>query len=256
MATDTVTYVYCVVAATRRPALPRALKGLPGMGRVRLLDVDAGLFAAVADAPRSRYSEAAIRRGLADLEWVSRAAVGHERVVESFIGERAVLPMKLFTIFTNDARAIEHVRSERRRINAFVKRVANHQEWGVRVTLDRTRAVTAASGAGGHEASGVAYLARKKKHRDATIELVEHARETVDALYDRLAARSRLARRRPASELSAQGGPMLLDAAFLVPGARSASFRALAAREARALGRGGYGLTISGPWPPYTFVQD
>ncbi len=254
MATETVTYVYCVVAAKRRPALARALKGLPGTARVRLLDVDAGLFAVVADAPRARYSEAAIRLGLADLEWVSRAAVGHERVIESFISERAVLPMKLFTIFTNDARAIDHVRSERARIDSFVKRVANRQEWGVRVTMDRTRAVAPASGAGA--TSGAAYLVRKKERRDATIELVEHARETVAALYDRLAARSRLARRRSASELSTQGGPMLLDAAFLVPRARSASFRALAAREARALSRGGYGLTLSGPWPPYTFVQD
>jgi hypothetical protein len=48
----------------------------------------------------------------------------------------------------------------------------------------------------------------------------------------------------------------LLDAAFLVPRARAASFQALASREARALARHGYGLTFSGPWPPYSFVQD
>jgi hypothetical protein len=255
MATDTITYVYCVVAAKRRPALTRGLKGLPGTGQVRLLDADAGLFVAVADAPRARYGESAIRRGLTDLEWVSRAAVGHERVVESFVGERAVLPMKLFTIFTNDLRAVEHVRSERARIDAFVKRVANQQEWGVRVTLERRPSVAASVGGNG-EASGAAYLVRKQKHRDAAKELVEHARETVAALYDRLAARSRLAKRRPASELSEQGGAMLLDAAFLVSRARAASFRAFAAREARTLSRTGYALTINGPWPPYTFVQD
>ena len=59
-----------------------------------------------------------------------------------------------------------------------------------------------------------------------------------------------------ASELPAQGGPLLLDAAFLVPRARAATFKALAARESQALARQGYGLTLSGPWPPYTFVQD
>jgi hypothetical protein len=53
-----------------------------------------------------------------------------------------------------------------------------------------------------------------------------------------------------------QGGPLLLDAAFLVPRARAASFKALTARESRSLARQGYGLTVSGPWPPYTFVQD
>jgi hypothetical protein len=252
------TYVYCVIAAARRPRLTRVPRGLPGTGPVRLLDVEDGLFAAVADAPLDRYSEAAINRGLSDLDWVSRAAVAHEAVVESFISETAVLPMKLFTIFTTDERAVEHVRAERRRIATVVKRVANHQEWGVRVVLDRDRAVAAAprkkASAGGR--SGVAYLTRKRAERDAVVELTARARETVAALYERLAARSRLAKRRLAGELPVQGGPLLLDAAFLVPRGRAASFQALASRESRALARSGYGLTFSGPWPPYSFVQD
>src|SRR5258706_6060813 len=106
------TYVYCVIAAARRPRLTRVPPGLPGMGPVRLLDVEGGLFVAVADAPLNRYSEAAINRGLTDLDWVSRAAVAHEAVVESFITETAVLPMKLFTIFTSDDRAMAHVRAD------------------------------------------------------------------------------------------------------------------------------------------------
>jgi hypothetical protein len=75
-------------------------------------------------------------------------------------------------------------------------------------------------------------------------------------LYDRLSERSRAARRRPASELPVQGGPLLLDAAFLVPRSQSRAFTALARREQRDLARKGYALTITGPWPPYTFVQE
>ena len=56
------TYVYCVVAAPRRPTLRRALRGLPGMGSVRLLDVDRGMWLVVADAPLDRYGEDAINR--------------------------------------------------------------------------------------------------------------------------------------------------------------------------------------------------
>jgi hypothetical protein len=250
--------VFCVIAAARRPRLTRVPRGLTGMGPVRLLDVEDGLFAAVADAPLDRYGEAAINSGLSDLDWVSRAAVAHEAVVESFISETAVLPMKLFTIFTSDDRAVEHVRAERRRIATVVKRVANHQEWGVRIVLDRDRVVAAVpkKKAPAGRRSGVAYLTRKKAQRDAVVELAAHARDTVAALYDRLAARSRLAKRRLASELPVQGGPLLLDAAFLVPRARAASFQALASRERRAIERHGYGLTFSGPWPPYSFVQD
>jgi hypothetical protein len=261
MAKGTGTYVYCVVAAPRAPRLStvsRVPAGLPGAGRVRLLDLERGLYLVVADVPLARYGEAAIHRGLSDLEWVSRAAVAHEVVVESFIDATAVLPMKLLTIFNSDERALEHIRADRSRIDALVKRVANHYEWGVRVVLDRTRAAEAAVPARTRAAgaSGVAYLSRKKAQRDASTELAERAREAVAALYDRLSAQSRVARRRAATELPAHGGPPLLDAAFLVPRSRSKTFRALAAREARALARHGYGLTLTGPWPPYTFVQD
>jgi hypothetical protein len=56
---------------------------------VRILDVDHRLYAAVADAPLDKYGAAAINKGLTDLDWVSRAAVAHEAVVESFIRETA-----------------------------------------------------------------------------------------------------------------------------------------------------------------------
>ena len=291
MAKDsTGTYVYCVVARPRVPKLTRVAAGPPGAGRVRLLEVDregrskdregrskdregrskdrplpaSNLYLVVADVPLARYGEAAIQRGLSNLDWVSRAAVAHEAVIESFIDAAAVLPMKLFTIFNSDERALAHMRADRPRIDALVKRLANHHEWGIRVVLDRTRAIEAARPARTHASivtgrsagSGAAYLSRKKVQRDVSIELATRARDTVDALYDRLAAASRSARRRVATELPAQGGSLLLDAAFLVKRSRSKTFQALAAREARALSRGGYGLTLSGPWPPYTFVQD
>src|SRR5262249_8325731 len=131
------TYVYCVVAADTPPRLTRVPAGLPGPGKVRLREAGPPLFVVVADAPLDRYGESAINRGLADLEWVSRAAVAHEAVVEAFIGEPAVLPMKLFTIFMSDERVLDHVRSDRQHVATMIKRVANHQEWGVRVRLDR-----------------------------------------------------------------------------------------------------------------------
>jgi gas vesicle protein GvpL/GvpF len=253
-----VCYVYCVIASSRRPRLPRVPRGLPGTGPVRVLDARGGLHIVVADAPLSEYGEAAIAHGLANLEWVSRAAMAHERVVESFLSADAVLPMKLFTIFTNEERALAHVREERKRLDTLVRRVSGHDEWSIRVVLDRGRAERAAPksapSSGGR--TGVAYLARKKARRDAARELAERAQATVADLYDHLSARAKLAKRRTASELPAQGGSLLLDAAFLVPRRRTASFKTLAGREAKAMARHGYGVTLTGPWPPYSFVQD
>ena len=252
------TYVYCVVASSGSPRRTRAARGLPGTGPVRLLDAGDGLYLIVADAPSRQYGEAAINRGLANLEWVSRAAVAHEAVVESFNGATAILPVKLFTIFTSDARALAHVRGQRQRLATLVRRVGKHDEWSIRIVLDRGHAqpVVRQSTAPGRGPAGVAYLTRKKAKRDASAELAERARETVADLFERLASRTRLAKRRGASELPVEDGPLLLDAAFLVPRSQTTAFRRRVAREARALARHGYGVTLTGPWPPYSFVQD
>jgi len=252
------TYVYCVVASKEPPRPRRGLRGLSGTGPVRLLDVDRGLFLVVADAPLARYGQAAIARGLSDLDWVSRAAVAHEAVVESFMDARAVVPFKLFTIFSNDARALAYVRGQETQIRRVVKRVADHHEWGVRLVLSRNGAASERARPATVTSSnrGVAYLAGKKARRDAASERAQRAREIAAALFDRMAARAQLARRRGASELPADTGPLLLDAVFLVPRRRADGFRSLAAREAKTLARRGYGVTLSGPWPPYSFVQE
>ena len=253
------TYVYCLVASARRPSLARVPRGHAGMGRVRLIDVSRGVWLVAADAPLERYGEDAINRGLADLDWVSRAAMAHESVVEAFIGASAVVPMKLFTIFTSDARALEDVTRERARIDSVLKRVANHLEWSVRVVLDRAAAV-APKGPAAREssraASGAAFLIRKKAQRDAVKELADRSRAVVAELYDGLTTHARLARRRTAGDMPVPNGPLLLDAAFLVPKARAAAFARVAARQARGLAREGYRVTVSGPWPPYSFIQE
>src|SRR5206468_2950515 len=67
------TYVYALVSADTPPRLTRVPAGLPGTGTVRLLDAGPNLYVVAADAPLDRYGEAAINRGLGDLDWVSRA---------------------------------------------------------------------------------------------------------------------------------------------------------------------------------------
>jgi hypothetical protein len=258
---DRGTYVYCLVAADRRPAVRRRFARPPRMGPVRLLEVERRLWLVVADAPSSLYSADMINQKLADLDWVSRAAVAHEAVVEAFGSRGTTLPMKLFTIFASDERAVEQIRKDRSRVDRLLARVAHHAEWGVRVALEAGAANdgakrTARATPRPAPMSGTRYLSQKKAQRDIAVERAERAAATVQELYDRLSAQATLSRRRPAAELPVEGRPLLLDAAFLVPNRRSARFRAIVWREARRLAPLGYRLSLTGPWPPYTFVKD
>jgi hypothetical protein len=264
------TYVFCLVAASRRPSLRGVRRGPRGTGPVRLIEETSrpdgktgardGLkrWLVVADAPLDRFSESQINSHLHDLDWVARAALAHEGVVESFVNAPALLPMKLFTIFTSDERALQHVASDDAHVRAILKRVLQRDEWGVRVSLARARDTAASRTSppsGGRPISGASYLKQKKALHHTKQELADRARDIVAELYDRTSVLAAAARRRGARDLPVKDGPLLLDATFLIDRKKEGRFKSLLAREARRLAASGFHLSVTGPWPPYSFLD-
>jgi hypothetical protein len=252
---ENATYLYCLLEAPTKPALTRAPRGLPGMGKPRLLDAGRDLWLVAADAPLDRYGEAPIEKGLSDLDWVSQCAMGHESVVESVLGAGTVLPMKLFTLFASDPRALATIGKSRARIDRALRRLRDCDEWGVRLRMDEKELVQAAAGPRAQTApqSGTAFLQRKKSLRDAAVNVRKGAREHADEVHDALAKGVRDARKKTPEE-NVLGGPRLvLDAAYLVERKQLDQFRAQVEKLRKKLGRG-YELDVSGPWPAYHFV--
>jgi Gas vesicle synthesis protein GvpL/GvpF len=255
--TDTATYLYALVRAARAPKLARASRGVPGAERPRVLDAGGGLWLVAATVPLAAYGEDALERGLKDLNWVSDCAVAHEAVIEALLAADAIVPMKLFTLFRSDARALEHIARRRRTVERVLARVAGCVEWGVRVTLDERAALAEAARAAGRAApptSGAGFLLRKKTLADAARKISSETRGRVDGLYDALGAHAEDARRRPPLEAQAHAR-LVLDAAYLVRAGRVARFRGAVKSHAARLGKDGYQVTLTGPWPPYNFVQ-
>ena len=255
---STATYLYCLVRSPRAPSLRGAPAGLPGAGPPRALDAGKGLWLVAADAPLDRYGEKPIEKGLHDLAWVSSVAVPHEAVVEHLAKSATVVPMKLFTLFRSDARALEHVARERPRIERVLRRIEGREEWGLRVLLDEVAALRRARKEAQQVSSGApgaAFLLRKKKEQEAEREVLEHARDRADALFELLAAKADDARRRPPPP-GEVGKRVLLDAAFLLPRGKVKPFRGAVQAEAKKLAARDYHLTLTGPWPAYTFVGD
>lgn len=250
------TYVYCLVHSRRRPVLRGVPAGVPGASAVRALDAGGGLWAVVSSVPAAEYDEAALARGLRSLEWVGRRAVAHEAVVEHFLRAPAVLPMKLLTLFTSDKRVLAHIARRRRRIDGLLAALAGQIEWGLRLTFDEkaVRAGVERRDAGAVR-SGAAYLARKRDLLDIARTRLASARGEADRVFRSIAKTASAARRRTATERAAPGSRLLLDAAFLVPASRAGAFRAAVRHHARALTGSGIAVSLTGPWPPYNFVD-
>jgi hypothetical protein len=254
---------------------------MPGGGAVRILEIPASTspsrraavprdWLIVSTVPGDAYGEEALEAGLQQLEWVAPRALAHEAVVEHFLAAPAVLPMQLFTMFTGDARAIEHVIGDKRRITAIMKRIEGQVEWGLRLTLDPEAAATPARSGRSSKASptslprrrssqasdggGAAYLAHKRDQRDLARTRLKKGRSAANRMYRAVSREATAARRRTETEQAAPGSRLVLDAAFLVPARRAAGFRAAVGRKARALEDAGLTVSLTGPWPAYNFI--
>jgi hypothetical protein len=257
------TYLYCIVQSAEPPLPPTAeedLAGLPETATPRLVPLSAGLWLVVGDAALPAFSGEEIERRLTDLAWVSACAVAHERVVAHFAALAPVVPMKLFTLFASDERAVHALQAERERLTAVLEKVAGAAEWGVRIHFDASRAKRAAAAPEGRAGSGEPisgrdFLLRKKEAQEAARNRVGQTGAAVEAAFDELSRHATAARRR--EPVVAESGPrLLLDAAFLVPGEWTEEFERAVQAEAERLAASACEVTLTGPWPPYNFIEE
>ena len=246
-------YLYVLVHSERRPSLAGAPSGLPGTGPTRIIEAGPGLWLVAADAPLARYGEAPIAEGLKNLDWVAERALAHESVVRHFGRRRNAVPMRLFTLFSSDERAQDHVRQQQRRLRRVLARVSGCEEWGVRLFADEAVAPRPRVRAGAPDA-GRRFLEHKRAQHRAT-RTVPAA--TVKAAQSMVRELGRVARdlRRHAVPAAAATNRMLVDAAFLVPAGSRPRFRAVLAKAASAARAQGVRVSVTGPWPPYNFVD-
>ena len=225
---------------------------------MRAVGAGAGLWLIVADATEAELGEASIDKGLGNLDWVSRRAIGHERVIEHFLSAAAIVPMQLFTIFTSDERALAHVAKSQARINRAVARVQGHHEWGLRVTWDEQAARKAVEAAHARAKAGspggAAYLARKRDLLDVGRAQMADAKTTAAKLFRQMSKEATAASRQTETEQAAPGSRLLLSAAFLVPVKKSTAFRNSLRAHMESVAGQGLVISLSGPWPAYNFI--
>lgn len=248
-------YVYCIVRSARKPSVARVPAGLPGAGPPTVDRLADAIWMVTASVPLETYASDQLEPRLRDLQWVGRIAMAHEAVVEYFVRRRgtAVIPMKLFTMFSSSERAGIEMRRRRREIEQVFGRIEGCEEWGVRITraeLPPAPRPTSTSG----PRTGVAFLASRKQARDDARRAAAQAAEAADRAFESLSSVAREGRRR--SEDAAGVTAPLLDAAFLVATRRRTKFHGLAKRLAREVGGRGARMTVTGPWPVYNFISE
>jgi hypothetical protein len=280
-------YVYCVVRGATKPTITMPEARLPNAGAPRVLPLGVRTWLVVADVPLDIYGGRAVERRLQDLDWVAACGVAHQAMVAACMRNDAVVPMKVFTIFTSAKRARHEMRRHGDQLRTVMHQVAGCVEWGVRITrapqpardLERmtTQAwmqprarksatstvgaastgevtgVAQASAAGETDGkSGRAFLQAKARRRNASREAAAVLDQHVRALADTLGGVTRDVRYRDPTRGTV---PVLLDASYLVPRRAERRFRAQVRIKSQPLLARGCRVTVTGPWPAYSFVS-
>jgi hypothetical protein len=242
-------YVYCAVEGAPQ-SLP--LSGMPGGGPPRTLPLHDTVTLIVSDVSAATYNSDALEPRLSDLDWVSAAGAAHHGVVDA-LAEMGlvVLPFRLFTLFSSPDKAVATLTDSRDRITRAFDRVRGKQEWVLRIGKPDPARITAPAKDPPPPASGTNFLQAKADARREAAARATRVKEDTAAAYEALEQLADAAKARPVDS----AGTLMLDAAFLLPPSRVEAIKETLTRRADRLLRDGCPVSLTGPWPPYSFAS-
>jgi hypothetical protein len=251
--------VYCVIEAGDGLDL-EGVRGIDPAFPVTVLRGD-GLDAVISEVSLDEFGEDALRRNFEDLGWLERTARSHQAVLDHVLASRSLVPLRLCTIFADEASVRQMLERERPTLAAALERVRDRAEWSVKVLADPDAIRAAAreragAGAPGEASGGRAYFERKRLDRTAQEQAHAIADSAAGEIHRELERHAVATTMLPPQDrrLSGHTGEMVLNGAYLVDRAHAARFTEVAEGLAGRYAAVGIGLDLSGPWAPYSFT--
>jgi hypothetical protein len=239
---------------------PQRRAGVDGRHDVELIR-EAGLAAVASAVPLEEFQQEVLVEQLEDLQRLEGLVRAHERVLDDMLAVSPVVPLRICTIYESADHVREMLERERRPLAEAIDRLSGTAEWGVKAYhlgagSKAPAQPAAATPRGGKPASGMDYLARKRDQRDAADAARQATDTTVEGIHRRLSGLARDAVLNPPQDprLTGREHEMVLNAAYLVPSARTDEFQSLVRGLTSRYAPEGLELALTGPWPAYHFA--
>ncbi|GEL17588.1 GvpL/GvpF family gas vesicle protein [Pseudonocardia asaccharolytica] len=251
---DDAVYVYAIGDA----ALAADLPAVAGVGGTLVRAVGSGALAAVASSvDAGEFGEDALRHNLEDLGWLADTARAHHAVVDTVARHHPIAPVRLATVYLDDANVRALLDERAAAFTAALERVRGRTEWGVKAfaapqAAEEPQAAEPQPPAPSEAGPGTAYLMRRRAARNRAAESRRSAADAASRLHEELAGLAVANRRYPPQDpqLTGSRDEMVLNAAYLVENAGEAAVRRLVEER----GAPGLRLQLTGPWAPYSFA--
>jgi hypothetical protein len=258
---ETAYYLYCLTPG-RRDTPVSAI----GVDDGRPVEVRAcgEIAAALSEVELEEFCGESAEARLQDLAWLGPRVCRHEAVIEELMSRAPVLPARFATLFTSVDSVQQSVLAHAEAITDFFAQLGDQQEWAVKGLLDRAGALRGlgvsvlAAEAVPAAAPGARYFQEKRIQaqceRDLNLRLKEHCRQAAAVLGT--GSGGFRERRVPGAGAAGSDVEVVLNWAFLVSPAALMDFRRRLDQFNGVDGFPGLTLTVTGPWPPYSFAPD
>jgi hypothetical protein len=258
MSTDGVAvWLYAVI---RGEIVVDHIAGLTGVDGERVRHLDGGdLSAIVGTVHLDEFGEAALRRNLENLDWLSVTARAHDAVISAIARSGPVLPVRMATVYLDDERVKQLLETRRQDFLAALDRVTGRDELGVKAHADLAALMAGSSSVqqpAGERPSGTAYLMKRRQELTSQDRAHSAAAAEAERLHAALLQHAVDGKQKPPgdSALTGKRAWTVLNGTYLVDRDRVEAFRAAVVALQKTTA--GVELEITGPWPPYSFTGD
>lgn len=218
----------------------------PGIDGVHAVErLSCGEFVCWASAVDAASFGKALESNMENLDWLALHGVRHQQVVGEIARQESIIPARFGTIFSGKEALLKDVESRREMLKRVLGKIADADEWGVKVYAERKAApATVAASSGRDYLQQKAARLKTRPERDDA-ELKEFAEALGEVATDSA----------PTGKISGAQPDLAWQATFLVPRKRRKDWDGVLKKF---VGRwsGARRIEVNGPWPPYSFVSD
>jgi hypothetical protein len=226
--------------------VPRiALEGIDGSSRVETFSCH-NYLCWISRVSKAEFADH-LTEHMMDLEWLAAASLRHQKIVSNIADKLAILPARFGTVFLSEDSLAAHVKKRKRSIGTAFERVAEADEWGIKVfaTASPRTAIVAGATSGSDYLKRKAQLLQPRSGKKLDTEVQEFAAELT-----KLAVAVS-----PGGKASAGQPGLLWHGAFLIRKDRRRKLDAIL-RKYASTWKNVRRIDCSGPWPPYSFVEE
>lgn len=255
-------YAYGIVSSDH-PSVPDDLPGVDPAFPVRMLR-HGGLQVITSCVSSDEFCPEIWAERVADLEWVESKVRAHDRVLKAALQHGPLLPLRFGTVFDCEDALLRLLSEDHDRLLGALHRLDGKAEWGVKIIRLEAAAHRSPSArqevgtsASHRNGSGRAYLIEKQRQRQARsttqVEDESVARQCHESLSAAASEAVVLPVNRPAASRDAQ--KLILNGSYLLDRLQVQPFRELVEKLSERYQAQGLTFELTGPWPPYDFVD-